>query len=200
MRSEQALHRLDLRRITQYNGPRQPKSIPVVLADAQADVVSAESERVVQRVADRLIAGFVGDESRFTIQSAAARHESDNYFFGFGFGFEYFMADNISFVTQFDGTYVQQIGSDASGANVVTLLRWHFVAEDTWSAYIEAGAGLLWMTNDVPSTGSDFNFTPQAALGLTFDIGSRNRGFIALGWHHISNANTFNDKGCPWPR
>ncbi|MCZ6835016.1 MAG: acyloxyacyl hydrolase, partial [Planctomycetota bacterium] len=120
-------------------------------------------------------------------------HESENYTFLTGVGFEHFIADDLSLVTQFNAAYVDQVGDNAWGANVVFLFRWHFYTQETWSAYVEAGAGLALFTEDVPTTGSDFNFTPQAAMGMTFDIGNDNRAFLAAGWHHISNAQTFDD-------
>lgn len=131
--------------------------------------------------------------TRFMLQGAAAIHERQNYFFDTGFGFEHFIEDNLSLVTQFNGVYVDQLGSDAGGGNLMLLMRWHYLVEASWSAFFEAGMGVLWMSNNVPPEGSNFNFTPQAAFGLTFDIGENNRAHIALGWIHISNANTFND-------
>lgn len=136
-----------------------------------------------------------GDQgsTRLTIQGAAAVHEDENYFFDAGFGFEHFIEENLSLVTQFNGVYVDQEEDDAGGGNFVLLIRWHFHARETWSAYVEAGAGMLWTSNDVPADGSSFNFTPQAAIGLTFDIGEDNRAHLALGWHHISNAQIYDD-------
>ena len=50
--------------------------------------------------------------------------------------------------------------------------------------------GLLFTEDNVPSNGSDFNFTPQAGLGFTFDAGDSARWLIGLRWYHISNANS----------
>jgi len=56
---------------------------------------------------------------------------------------------------------------------------------------MEGGAGLLRTSNNVPTGGSKFNFTPQAGLGMSFDIGNNNRWLLGVKWHHISNANTY---------
>jgi hypothetical protein len=57
--------------------------------------------------------------------------------------------------------------------------------------FLEGGAGLLRTSQKVPSGGSRFNFTPQAGVGLTFDIGNNARWLIGAKWHHISNANMY---------
>jgi hypothetical protein len=43
----------------------------------------------------------------------------------------------------------------------------------------------------VPFDGSQFNFTPQAGLGATMDIGQNRRWLIGVRWFHISNASLY---------
>lgn len=131
--------------------------------------------------------------TRWMLQGAAAIQNRHNSFVGAGFGFEHFIENNLSLITQFNGMYFEQKGQDAEGANFVFLMRWHYLARESWSAFFETGIGVLWSSNDVPAAGSSLNFTPQAAFGVTFDIGENTRANVALGWHHISNANTYND-------
>jgi hypothetical protein len=57
--------------------------------------------------------------------------------------------------------------------------------------FLEGGAGLLRTSENVPTGGSKFNFTPQAGVGFTFDVGNNNRIITGVKWHHISNANTY---------
>ena len=45
----------------------------------------------------------------------------------------------------------------------------------------------------MPENGSEFNFTPQAGFGLTYDIGNENRLIFGIKWHHISNADLYED-------
>ena len=59
--------------------------------------------------------------------------------------------------------------------------------------YVDAGAGLLYTSSDVPDHGSSFNFTPQAGIGFTFDIGQNNRLMIGGRWFHVSNANIYDE-------
>lgn len=117
---------------------------------------------------------------------------SDNWHGLAGVGLSYFIIDDLSFDVELNGLYISQRGDDAWGANLNLLFRWHFIARDTWSLYFDGGAGMLGTTDHVPENGSGFNFTPQAGLGISFDVGQEARLMTGVRWHHISNANTFN--------
>lgn len=131
--------------------------------------------------------------NRWTVQSAVAVQESENFFTGIGYGLEFFIIDDLSISTEFNGVYVDQNGQDAAGGNFNLLFRWYYLQEETWALYFESGAGLLWTTHDVPDSGSSFNFVPQAAFGISLAMENQSRLNIAVGWQHISNANLFDD-------
>ena len=134
------------------------------------------------------------DSWRWNIQGGYGKDvkESDNNVKTIGVEFEYFIEDALSLDLGFFGMGVNQEGQDANGLNFTLQLRWHFIDKESWSMFMEGGAGLLRTTNHVPADGSSFNFTPQAGLGMSFDIGNHNRWLIGVKWHHISNANTYN--------
>ena len=118
----------------------------------------------------------------------------DNWEYIGGVGFSYFLEDNLSLDFEFNAAYFdQEVGDSEIGANFNLLLRWHFLPRDSWSLYIDGGAGMLLTTDDVPDDGSSFNFTPQAGLGASFDIGNNNRLMVGARWHHISNANLYDE-------
>lgn len=86
-------------------------------------------------------------------------------------------------------SFNQDGGQDAYGASIAAGFRWHFVQEETYSIYAHAGIGFLEATEDVPPSGTRFNFTPTVGVGTTFEIGeSDTRLDLGLRWHHISNA------------
>jgi hypothetical protein len=130
---------------------------------------------------------------RWNIQGAWAKDvkRSDNTLVTYGVEFDYFLEDNLSLDLGFLGMDVDQQGPNANGFNFTLQLRWHFISKDRWSMFLEGGAGLLRTSENVPAGGSKFNFTPQAGLGFTFDIGNNNRLLAGVKWHHISNANTY---------
>ena len=133
------------------------------------------------------------DTWRWNLQGGYAKDvkDSDNTLAVFGVEFEYFMEDNLSLDLGFFGLDIDQDGPSTSGFNFTLQLRWHFIDNESWSMFLEGGAGLLRTSQKVPTGGSRFNFTPQAGLGFTFDIGNHNRWLVGVKWHHISNANLY---------
>jgi lipid A 3-O-deacylase len=107
-----------------------------------------------------------------------------------GVEFDYFIAEDLSLDVGLNLLDITQTGGNTDGFNATLQLRWHAIAKEDWSFFLEGGAGLLFTEDNVPSDGSDFNFTPQAGLGFTFDAGDSARWLIGLRWYHISNANS----------
>lgn len=110
-----------------------------------------------------------------------------------GVGLSHFFAEDLSVDIELNGAAFFQDGSNAVGGNFNLLFRWHFLARDTWSIYLDGGAGLLGTASDVPDSGSSFNFTPQAGVGFSLDVGNDTRLMAGVRWHHISNANTYRE-------
>lgn len=111
----------------------------------------------------------------------------------FGATWEYFIVDDFAFAPELKLWGFFQEGGDAFGASLDLLFAWHFIQNDTWSIYADGGVGILGTTRNVPINGSEFNFTPQAGIGATFDIGNNNRWIVGVRWHHISNAGLYED-------
>lgn len=132
---------------------------------------------------------------RWTIQGSIGSNFDDAEQFLAGIGFSYFIFDDISLNLEFNAMYFDQRGHDAFGGNFNLLFRWHFYQSDdrTWSLYADAGAGMLLTSEEVPRFGSNFNFTPQAGAGISFDLTPDARMFIGSRWHHISNANLYDE-------
>jgi hypothetical protein len=130
---------------------------------------------------------------RFGIVGGYAKDvkHSENTLVDFGVEFEYFVEDDLSIDLGFLGADFDQEGGTTKGFNFTLQLRWHAIVKENWSFFLEGGAGLLRTSDKVPSDGSRFNFTPQAGIGFTFDIGNNARWMVGAKWHHISNANTY---------
>ncbi len=131
------------------------------------------------------------DSWRWFVQAGFAHEfndESEHYLLGVGLS--YFMTDDLSIDLELNGFYVHQEVDDAFVSNFNVLLRWHFLARESWSLYADAGAGLSYATDDVPENGSHFNFTPQGGVGFSVDVGHGARLLTGVRWHHMSNART----------
>ena len=108
-----------------------------------------------------------------------------------GVGIQYFLVDGFAFAPELNLWGFFQTGSNAFGASLDLMFEWHFVRRSSWSIYGDFGIGLLGSSSNVPDDGSEFNFTPQAGLGVTWDIGNDNRWYAGVRWHHISNASLY---------
>lgn len=134
-------------------------------------------------------------QDRWYIHGAAATtlDEESHQLVLLGAGISHFFINGHSVNLELNGMAFDQIGEDAVGLNLGLIMRWHFVRQENWSIYLDGGAGLLGTTSNVPNTGSSFNFTPQVGLGSTIGIDDDQRLMFGLRWHHISNADTFDN-------
>ena len=132
------------------------------------------------------------DTARWNLLGGAGHNLDDDSEAFLGVGLSYFVATRLSFEIELNGWYFNVEDGSAWGINGNLLIRWHFWQSNDlrWTLFGDAGAGLLASTDNVPSTGSDFNFTPQLGGGFSLDIGNDNRLLAGVRWHHVSNANT----------
>lgn len=100
-----------------------------------------------------------------------------------------FLAERFEFNCGLTGWGFLQEGEDALGVNPAFAFRYHMILRERWSLYAEAGIGLLLATDDVPSNGTSFDFTPRAGVGATIALGgSAARLDVGVRWQHVSNA------------
>lgn len=110
-----------------------------------------------------------------------------------GAGLSEFFANGHSINLELNSMYFSQSGDNAVGLNLTGLFRWHFYQKPNWTLFVDVGGGILGTTNKVPSGGSSFNFTPQAGGGATIRLDEDKQLFLGLRWHHISNADLYED-------
>jgi len=168
--------------------------------DGAMDAARAEVDRAA---ADAPRAGIAPGDREFGEKGARRFHvhlaygedvDFDGQQFGIaGVGVSWFIEEDLSLDLEFNAFGTDQTGNDAAGFNFNVLLRWHFLARETWSIYLDGGAGMLITSSDVPEEGSSFNFTPQAGVGASFDVWARNRLLVGARWQHISNANLYSN-------
>jgi len=109
-------------------------------------------------------------------------------------GIDWFVATDFSLGLQGDLGWASTVGeSGGLFVGVAPILRWHFLNRERWTVFAEVGVGLAWTTVRIPEGGSRLNFTPQAAVGFTRDLGDDWRLRGTLGWFHMSNARTSNN-------
>ena len=78
------------------------------------------------------------------------------------------------------------------------VFRWHFIDRGSWTVFTDAGIGALLATEEVPTGGTNFDFTPRAGLGFTHQLGdSSSRLIVGVRWAHFSNARLTGDDDNP---
>lgn len=105
-------------------------------------------------------------------------------------GVHWFVADGVSVGAFAEGLVVDAENDDSWGFGLGLLARWHFVREEKYSIFVEGGAGFAGFSDEVPSGGTDYDFTPRAAFGMTYELGDGARLIGKVGWFHISNGQT----------
>lgn len=128
----------------------------------------------------------------------ALEDDDDSTSGNLGLTYHYFLIKDFEVIGEVGGWYFAQDGDDAGGLNPGFTFRWHFINRGAWTLYADAGIGLLFSTDDVPTGGSSFNFMPRAGGGVSFRLDDRGtRGYVGARWHHVSNARINGDAGNP---
>ncbi|MBA4028535.1 MAG: hypothetical protein C0475_05285 [Planctomyces sp.] len=114
--------------------------------------------------------------------------------------FSTFLGKDLEFGFEVGGWFIAQEGPDTGGASLVFDTRYHFwhSRDALWTAFGEAGIGVIWTGRQVPVGGTDVNFLPRAGAGMTYLLdGQGTRLTFGLRWHHISNARINGDDRNP---
>lgn len=80
--------------------------------------------------------------------------------------------------------------ADGYHAALELMLRSHWLRAVDWSVFLEGGAGVIWLSEPFPRTGTRWNFTPQAGVGFTYRLAQSTHLISGGRWYHISNANS----------
>jgi hypothetical protein len=114
---------------------------------------------------------------------------SRDKFYGANLAGHYYFADEVSLGVELQGYYVDQLRDDTvlGGANV--LLRWHFLAHERYSLFVDGAMGVSYAADDVPETGLHFNYTPQGGGGATVKLRDDLHLLGGVRFIHLSNGN-----------
>ena len=101
----------------------------------------------------------------------------------------YFVLDGLSVNLEgVFGAVDSERNGDPYAVGFDLLLRWHFLKTQSWSVFADGGAGMLWIEDRFPTSGTRQNFTPQVGLGVTLHLADQLNLIAGVRWHHISNA------------
>ena len=102
-------------------------------------------------------------------------------------GLGYYMIDGVSINLEGAGYFIDQ-ANDTGAGGVDLLPRWHYLQGDNWSLYVDGGPGIIYSNKRMGDSGTHFNFTLQAGLGMTYSLNERIMPITGFRWFHISNA------------
>lgn len=108
-----------------------------------------------------------------------------------------FFVENVEFGLEGSLWYFDQEGDDAVGLSGSMFFRWHFINEQRYTLFLDAGIGMMIASDNVPDMGTGFNFIPRAGVGATLRVCEHGRFIVGLRWHHISNARIHGEERNP---
>lgn len=125
----------------------------------------------------------------FTIGAGVAHEFDEATDWNMHAAYSHFLVEDVEIAAELDLWYFDAEGDFAVGASPNLIFRWHFINNEDWTVFTDAGIGFAVSTDDVPAGGTSFNFAPRAGVGFTrrlTDGGVRLQA--GARWHHISNA------------
>jgi hypothetical protein len=90
-------------------------------------------------------------------------------------------------------------GQDALAGELNLMFRKHFFGGDRWTFFGEAGAGLMYADHNLPGEGhgTQWNFTPQFGVGVTWKLDENWHLVAGVRAFHASNAGLAGDDRHP---
>jgi hypothetical protein len=114
---------------------------------------------------------------------------SDDHFYGTNAAAHYYFADEVSLGLELQGYFVDQVRDDTLLGGVSVLLRWHFLAAENHSLFVDGAFGVSYAGHDVPETGTHFNYTPKGGGGATVKLRDDLHLLGGVRFIHLSNGN-----------
>jgi len=114
---------------------------------------------------------------------------SDDHFYGGNVAGYYYFGNEVSIGAELEGYYVDQVFEDTVLGGVSLVLRWHFLAADDYSLFVDAAGGISLAGTDVPETGTHFNYTPKLGVGATYKLRDDVHLIGGARFFHLSNGN-----------
>jgi len=114
---------------------------------------------------------------------------SDDYFYGANVAAYHYFADEICLGAELEGYYVDQVRDDTVLGGASVVLRWHFLATERFSLFVDGAFGVSYAEAPVPEGGTHFNYTPKGGGGATFKLRDDVNLIGGVRFFHLSNAN-----------
>ncbi len=97
---------------------------------------------------------------------------------------------SLEFVLEGFLSYVREDSKDRYAVGSTPLFLYNFKNFKRTFPFLELGIGILYTDLNPEGFGSNFNFTPQAGIGIRYKIAHDRFMKFSYRYHHISNAGT----------
>ena len=114
---------------------------------------------------------------------------SHDHLYGANAAAHYYFADEVSLGVELQGYFVDQVRDDTVLGGINVLLRWHFLATENYSLFVDGAMGVSYAGHDVPETGLHFNYTPKGGGGATLKLRDDLHLLGGVRFIHLSNGN-----------
>ena len=114
---------------------------------------------------------------------------SDDHFYGGNAAGYYYFGDEVCVGAELEGYFVDQVREDTALGGASAVLRWHFLAQDRFSLFVDGAFGVSYADAEVPEGGTHYNYTPQGGAGATFELRDNLHLIGGARFFHLSNAN-----------
>ena len=114
---------------------------------------------------------------------------SNDHFYGANVAGYYYVADEVSVGAELEGYFVDQDRNDTELGGLSAVVRWHFLATDRFTLFVDGAFGVSYAGDTVPEGGTHYNYTPKGGAGATLKL--RDNAYLLGGarFFHLSNAN-----------
>ena len=100
----------------------------------------------------------------------------------------YYFGNGVGIVPQIRGLYVDTEFSDTLGGDFSLSLRWHFVRHESWTAFIQGGAGVAYFDHRIPPPeATRFNWLLTVGGGVTYQLTESCHLVLGVDVLHYSN-------------
>ena len=114
---------------------------------------------------------------------------AEDKFYGGSVSGHYYFADEASIGVELQGYAVDQVSDDTALAGAALVLRWHFLAEENFSLFIDGVGGVGLAEAEVPEGGTHFNYMPKIGGGATVKLRDDLHFIGGVRFFHLSNGN-----------
>ena len=116
---------------------------------------------------------------------------SENKFYGGSVSGHYYFGREASIGVELQGYAVDQVSDDTAIAGAALVLRWHFLAHENFSLFVDGVGGVGLAEAEVPGGGTHFNYMPKIGGGATIKLRDDLHFIGGVRFFHLSNGNLY---------